>query len=351
MARAAIGCLVLATAVMVVQHNVDTAHILMLVYGVFAGSGLVVLAYLVERTTTFSNFAMVRAQLAEASSDIVGMSRNRADLDELLQYIVERAGEQIGALSGMLLQLDESTWRGRAGYGLGVDARELALPFAALPAAAQALEKDGAVIVDNAVRQPGAPAAEVARFGFQRLLVAPMIAFGRDIGVLIFNRPADSGVFGGEQVLFAESVAQYAGVAYENVRLMSELEERRHDLELVRDSSLDIAGSLDLKQVLEAAVRRLVDALDMDACDIFVLEPGGLDLRLLVTYDGGGFDAGEGRRRALRARRSHGEPRGGAHARAGRDPRQARRAPGRVGAAALLGARSSYATPAATAHA
>jgi GAF domain-containing protein len=292
-ARAAVGCLVLATAVMVVQNNADTAHVLMLLYGVFAGGGLIVLAYLVERTTTFSDFAMVRAQLAEASSDIVGMSRNRADLDELLQYIVERAGEQIGALSGMLLQLDESTWRGRAGYGLGIDARELAVPFAALPAAAQALERDGAVIVDDATRQPGAPAAEVARFGLQRLLVAPMIAFGRDVGVLIFNRSADSGAFGDEQVLFAESVAQYAGAAFENVRLMSELEERRHDLELVRDSSLDIAGSLDLRQVLESAVSRLIDALDMDACDIFVLEPGGLDLRLLVSFDGAGFDGAQ----------------------------------------------------------
>jgi serine phosphatase RsbU (regulator of sigma subunit) len=72
---------------------------------------------------------------------------------------------------------------------------------------------------------------------------------------------------------------------------MRELEQRSHDLELVRDSSLDIASSLDLPQVLESVVRRLVDALDMDACTISRVEPVAGETQLLVSYADGGFNA------------------------------------------------------------
>ena len=153
----------------------------------------------------------------------------------------------------MLLWLDDGEWHGRAGFGLGVDAREIELPFAALPVAAEALEYDRAVLVDDARRDERVPSAEVTRFGLQRLIVAPMSAFDHDVGVLILSRPSETGGFSSDQIMFTESVAQYAAVAFENVRLMRELDERRRDLELVRDSSLDIAGSLDLTQVLESS--------------------------------------------------------------------------------------------------
>lgn len=290
-AAAAVTCLLLAAVVMVAEDAITTQHLLVLGYGVFAGVGLVALTYLVNRLTTLSRFAIARAQLAEASSDIVGMSRSRTDLDEVLQYITERAGEQLEALSGVLLRpADDEKWRGQAGYGLDLAANQVELSFAALPIASEALERDRALIIDDARRDAGMATTDVARLHFQRLLVAPMVAFGRHVGVLIFNRAAESGGFGDDHVLFAESAAQYAAVACENVRLMRELDQRRRDLELVRDSSLDIASSLDLPQVLESAVWRLVDALEMDACTISLVKPGASETQLLVNYVDGTFN-------------------------------------------------------------
>ena len=74
---------------------------------------------------------------------------------------------------------------------------------------------------------------------------------------------------------------------------MIELDTRRRDLELVRDSSLDFAQSLDMDEVLEAVVTRLLGALDMHACDIYEVDVDAGVMRNLVSYDDGAFDTGE----------------------------------------------------------
>ena len=95
----------------------------------------------------------------------------------------------------------------------------------------------------------------------ERSLVIPMRSLEREVGVLFFNRPQDAGEYSGEQVALAEGLARYIGVTVDNVRLLFELNTRRRDLELVRDSSLDFAQSIDMDEVLEAVVTRLIGAL------------------------------------------------------------------------------------------
>jgi len=127
-----------------------------------------------------------------------------------------------------------------------------------------------------------------------------MRALEREVGVIVYNRPQMSGEYSYDQVSLAEGIARYLAVALDNVRLMDELNTRRRDLELVRDSSLDFAQSLDMTEVLEAVVARLLDALAMHACDVYEVDHDSAVLRLLVSYDQD-LDAGEaaGRETAL----------------------------------------------------
>ena len=127
----------------------------------------------------------------------------------------------------------------------------------------------------------------------ERVLVIPMRSLEREVGVLVYNRPQEAGEFSDEQVGLAEGLARYVGVTVDNVRLMVELNSRRRDLELVRDSSLDFAQSIDMDEVLEAVVTRLVGVLDMRACDIFEVDMDGGVMRNLVSYEDGAFDTGE----------------------------------------------------------
>jgi serine phosphatase RsbU (regulator of sigma subunit) len=288
-AAASVVCALLNLLAVVLEQDFAAQRFLGVVYGLLAGAALVILAYLVERLTALSGYATTRAQLAEASADIARAGRTRTDLDDLLQYSVERMAEQVQANVAALLVLRGHAWRGRAGLGLDVDAREVRGERGELALADDALEAGRAVVREVGPGQTGAALlAGLARL--ERLLLVPVQTAERDVGVIVLGRPRASGEFTNEQVDFVESAAKYVGVAIENVRLMNEAAARRRDLELVRDSSLDFAQSIDMNEVLEAIVVRLLDALGMEACDVYEVDPDGASLRLLVSYEDWAFD-------------------------------------------------------------
>ena len=264
-----------------------------MLYGVIAGVGLVMMAYLIKRLTTISEYAMLRAQLSEAGADILASGRGADDVDELLEYALERLGEQLDATGGVLVLLEDGMWRGRAGFGLGVDARELVADEADLPIAADAMHTEGAMIRDMPAGDGGGLGLLGAHLRLEHVLIVPLRALERQMGVLVYNRPRMAGEFDNEQISLAEGMGRYLAIALDNVRLMVESDTRRRDLELVRDSSLDFASSLDMAEVLRAVVRRLVTALRMDVCDIYEVDQEAGRLRLLVSYEDGSFDAGE----------------------------------------------------------
>jgi serine phosphatase RsbU (regulator of sigma subunit)/transcriptional regulator with GAF, ATPase, and Fis domain len=297
-AAAGVVCGLLTVLVMVWQDTLTASNLFYLLYGGLAGVGLIILAYLIRRLSTISDYATLRAQLSEAGADILTSGGTRDDLDELLQYAVERLGEQLDATAGVLLLLEDGYWQGRAGFGLGVDAREIAAEYGAMALSEEAMRTETTVARDLSAGDP-TPGPLTARLRLERVLVVPMRALDREVGVLVYNRAQASGDFDHEQVSLAEYVARYLGVAVDNVRLMLELGAKRRDLELVRDSSLDFAQSLDMTEVLEAVVTRLLDALGMHACDVYEVDQDAGLLRILVSFDDMEFEAEEGAGREL----------------------------------------------------
>ena len=230
---------------MVIDESLEAQRLLALSYQLLAGAGLVILAYLVERLTALSGYATTRAQLAEASADIVRAGRTRTDLEDLLQYSVERMGEQVGATAGALLVLEDGVWRGRAAPLRPRHRRHRALGRRIeLTLVDEALEAGRAVVREVSPGQSGlsllAPYARLervlarARAGARSATSASSSSTGR-------TRAASSRT---SRSTSSRASAKYVGVAIENVRLMLEAAARRHDLELVRDSSLDFAQSL-----------------------------------------------------------------------------------------------------------
>ena len=283
-------CVGLSAVAFLWEGTLDSDRWLILLYSALMGAALVALSYLIARLSTTTEYAVLRAQLSEAGADILASGRSRDDLDELLEYALERLGEQLDATNGVLLLLEQGDWVGRAGFGLGLDARQVVADYGDVPLAAQALSTDCAVSRDFTTADPAPLAPLAAHVRLERVLVVPMRSLEREVGVLVFNRPQDAGEYSGEQVALAEGLARYVGVTVDNVSLMYELNTRRRDLELVRDSSLDFAQSIDLQEVLEAVVGRLIGALDMHACDIYEVDIEAGVMRNLVSYDDGEFD-------------------------------------------------------------
>ena len=286
-------CIALSVFVFVWEDSLSVDRWLILLYALMIGGALMVLSYLIGRLSTMTDYAELRAQLSEAGADILSSGRTGDDLDELLEYALERLGEQLSATSGVLLLLDDGEWVGRAGFGLGVDARQVVAHYPEVPLAAQALRTDAAVSRDFTDGDPAPVAPLAAHARLERVLVLPMRSLEREVGVLVYSRPQDEGEYSREQVALAEGLARYIGVTVDNVRLLFELSTRRRDLELVRDSSLDFAQSIDMGEVLEAVVSRLVGVLDMHACDIYEVDIEAGVMRNLVSYDDGEFDTSD----------------------------------------------------------
>jgi serine phosphatase RsbU (regulator of sigma subunit) len=297
-AAAGVLCGLLTVFVMIAHDNLSMRSGVNLLYGTIAGVALIFLAYLIRRLTTISDYATLRAHLSEAGADILTSGGTRDDLDELLQYALERLGEQLDASGGAVLLLEDGVWVGRAGFGLGIDAREMVAEHGAVPLAVEVLRGD-AVVVRNLNGEGAAlgPLGQLLRP--ERVLLMPMRALEREVGVMIYNRPQVAGDFNDEQVSLAEGLARYLAVAVDNVRLMLELSTKSRDLELVRDSSLDFAQSLDMTEVLEAVVSRLLEALSMHACDVYEVDEDAGVLRVLVSYDDQVFHSEEWKGREL----------------------------------------------------
>ncbi len=291
-AAAGIICGLLTVLVFAWQDTLTATYLFNLLYGGLAGLGLIILAYLIRRLSAISDYATLRAQLAEAGADIF-TGGTPDDLDELLEYALERLGEQLDATGGAVLLLENGVWEGRAGFGLGVDAREISGEYTLAPLAAEVLRGDVALarVFSESDRSSLGPLSGHLRL--ERVLVVPMRALEREVGVMVFNRPEVSPDYAGDQVTAAEGIARYLAVAVDNVRLMVELSTRRRDLEMVRDSSLDFAQSLDMNEVLEAVVSRLVDALGMHACNVYEVDSEEGLLRVLLSFSDGTFKTEE----------------------------------------------------------
>lgn len=278
----ALLCLVLTLAVMLLQQRTGVVELMLVLFGSVAAVGLIAFARLQHQVELVSRRAVIRAELAEATAGIIELSNGRGDLDELVQYTVERVGAQVGADGGILLLLREGEWVGLAGFGRESDPHGMRTPFERFPIGVEALEGREPVLVvdaDERVRPEIVPGHDLGS-----LVVVPLRAFGQDVGVIVLNRPASAEPLTQEQLRFATAVAGHAAVAIDNARLMRELEAKRHDLSLVVESSLHFSSSLDLAAVLQSVVMRLVDVLDVDECNIYVIEDDGELIRRVASF-------------------------------------------------------------------
>ncbi len=285
--------LIVIFAAMVDQDElVKGQELIFLFFLAAAFIGLVVLADLLRQLDTVSQRATRRALFAEAEAAIVAQSIRGGRLRELAEAAIARIGEQLRADDAALLLVDGDEWVGFAGWNLGHDASELRVPREIFKEADDALRERHSLVLNDVpatvAATPRPHKGIIERYGLREVLLVPMLVVDAPLGVMAFNRRVAGG-FTRDQVRFAESVAGHVAVALDNARLMAELQQKRRDLGLVVESSLDFAATLEPRDVVETIAARLADALKVSGCDIDVLEPQGDAVRTVVSYDSGEF--------------------------------------------------------------
>ncbi len=128
---------------------------------------------------------------------------------------------------------------------------------------------------------------DALRWGYRSVMTIPLLAGGELIGfVETCNR--EKRPFARSDVIVG--LAQIAGQALANARLYRELDESVRWMTLMSESALELAGSLDLRDTLLAAAKRLCDSVGVPECEITVIEGDGL--RTLMRIAHGRVDEG-----------------------------------------------------------
>ena len=101
--------------------------------------------------------------------------------------------------------------------------------------------------------------------GPKSAMLVPLAARGRTLGAISFVITESDRRYGAADLAVAEDIAGTAALAADNARLFRREQERRRDLEVVRDATADITGELDLARLLELIVQRATELVGSDA--------------------------------------------------------------------------------------
>lgn len=120
-------------------------------------------------------------------------------------------------------------------------------------------------------------------------LGVPIISGDRLLGQIYLTDKVDGGEFTKDDALVIETLAAYAAVAIENARLYTgvkrisgKLEQRNADLSLLDDLAKTLAGSLEIDDILDQTLSRVIEYLGVEAGEIFLRESGTNNLRLAL---------------------------------------------------------------------
>ncbi len=189
------------------------------------------------------------------------------DLDSLLDSLLERCVEIVGADGGMVLMLDEGgkefTVR-RARWIPGEEPREIHPGLGEGISGKVTLSGKPRLILEVDEEDP-ADVVVTRQRGIHSVLALPLTARGRSLGVfrLDSRRPA---CFQDEHLRLMEIAAERMALAIDNARLLQEARARA-DLEaLIHQIASTVGSSLDLNQVVDRVVKELQRATAASRC-------------------------------------------------------------------------------------
>ncbi|HBX68663.1 MAG TPA: hypothetical protein DEH25_04590 [Chloroflexi bacterium] len=120
-------------------------------------------------------------------------------------------------------------------------------------------------------------------------LGVPILSGDRLLGQIYLTEKENAAEFTEEDERVIETLAAYAAVAIENARLYSGvknisamLEQRNQDLSLLDDLARTLASSLQIDEILDQTLSRVIKYLGVEAGEIFLRESGTNNLRLAL---------------------------------------------------------------------
>lgn len=187
------------------------------------------------------------------------------DFETVLSGIVEQVGRALLVTSAYVIELNGAQTRTVAEYyGPEASAQErtsdvnVLYPVDMFPAAARALRTGQPVQIhlDN----PETSEAErehIRRFGGRTALIAPFVRHGRPLGFLELWESRRERVFAPREIQLIQTLAGSVAAAMENAILYQSARQQAEQMRLVNEVGRDVAGILDMHQLLAQVSLRL----------------------------------------------------------------------------------------------
>jgi PAS domain S-box-containing protein len=225
---------------------------------------------------------------------------SRARLPELLELIVRRAADLLGAPMGALylMEPDRKSLRLAVPYNLPPGYVGAQLQLGEGLSGRVAMSGETMAVEDY---QGWEGRAEVYRDSpFRRVLAIPLKRAGLVIGVINVTDTERVGPYDPEDVRLITLLADQAAIAIENSRLLEETERRAGVMDALYRTSLDITSRVGLPELLDTIVRRAASLIGGSMGGMYLTEPDGRSLRCVVSinlpqeYIGNRLTLGEG---------------------------------------------------------
>jgi GAF domain-containing protein/HAMP domain-containing protein len=227
-----------------------------------------------------------------ASSDVLKViSQSGAELEPVLDTLVETAAGICRADSGFIFRLHDGLCRMVASFGIPAEYRNFQVRNPIAPGrgtlAGRTVLERRAVHIEDAATDPEYTRAEAVQLGRQRtMLGVPLVREDALIGVITLARSRVE-PFAEKQIALVATFADQAVIAIENARLFNELRERTtelgrsvEELKMLSEVGQAVSSTLDLRAVLSAILTASLGLTWANAGAIFRYSRGDRSFRL-----------------------------------------------------------------------
>ena len=223
--------------------------------------------------------AVERAQLQEMAGARLGRLEaqrvierqisEQVDTEELLVVIARSAQRLVGGAYAALYLVEGETLRPRAWSDVGDWIRDLRFKIGTGEAGVALASGRGSLINDY----PGSPNAMTEFVPFtSRLLVAPLMAGARALGVMTAGRGPGAPPFSEEDLSILTDFATQAAVALEHARLFADANRNAAQYQALLEVSSVVSSTLEPDRVLDLVVDRCRALLGVVGLGVFRLE-------------------------------------------------------------------------------
>ena len=222
----------------------------------------------VERAQ-LQEMAAARLRRLEAQRVIERQISEQVDTEQLLVVIARSAQQLVGGAYAALYLLEGETLHARAWSDVGEWIRDLRIKIGTGEVGVALANGRGALINDYA----GSPNALAEFVPFtNRLLVAPLMAGSRPLGVMTAGRGPGAPPFAEDDLSILTDFATQAAVALEHARLFAEANRSAAQYQALLEVSSVVSSTLEPERVLDLVVDRCRALLGVAGLGVFRLD-------------------------------------------------------------------------------